>query len=122
VVQRHVLKQIPDERLRVYVVWGPMLEKETEEDAKKATVHLPDPRVTHFWTGAHGVAEAFRAPLGLGNERAWDTFLLFAPGVTWGETAPTPTSYMHKGKPLPEDRRLNGIKLAEEIRRMLAAR
>jgi hypothetical protein len=122
VVQRHVVKQIPDERLRVYTVWGPMLEKETGEDAKQATVHLPDPRVVHFWTPSQGVAEAFEAPLGLPQGvRAWDTFLLFPPGVTWGETAPAPAFYMHKNKPLPDDRRFNAITLAEEIRKLLAA-
>lgn len=122
VVQRHVVQEIPDERFRVYAVWGPMLKKEKEEDAKQATVHLPDPRVRHFWTGSQGVAEAFEAPLGLRDEPAWDTFMVFPPGVTWGEAVPTPAYYMHKGKPLAEDRRLNGITLAAEIRKMLAAR
>ena len=120
VVQRHVVKQIPDERFRVYVVWGPMLEKEKEEDARQATVHLPDPRVTHFWTDAHVLAEAFEAPLGLQKVRAWDTYMLFPPGATWGETAPTPAYYMHVGKPLPANLRLNGDKLAAAARKLLA--
>jgi hypothetical protein len=122
VVQRHVVKQVPDERFRIYVVWGPMLEKEKEEDAKKATVHLPDPRVTHFWTPEHGVAEAFEAPLGLDKVRAWDTYMLFGPQARWGETPPVPDFYMHVGKPLPPERRLNGDTLAAEARKLLASK
>jgi hypothetical protein len=119
VVQRHVLDAVAGDDLRVYVVWGPMLGKETEADARGATVSVPDPRAIHFWTDAHGVAEAFQAPLGLADTRAWDTFLLFPPGERWTEAAPRPSSFMHVGKPLPKERRLNGETLAREVRAAL---
>ena len=118
-MQRYVLDAIADEGLRVYVVWGPMLGDEKEPDAHPAMLSLPDPRVSHFWTDAHGVAEAFQVPLALAADRAWDTFLLFPPGVRWGDTAPTPTYYMHVGKPLPKERRLNGQILADQVRATL---
>jgi hypothetical protein len=119
VVQRYVLDAIASDDLRVYTVWGPMLGDEKEPDARRATVSLPDPRVSHFWTDAHGVAEAFQAPLALANDRAWDTFLLYPPGARWAEAAPAPTYYMHVGKPLPKERRLNGQKLADQVRATL---
>jgi hypothetical protein len=122
VVQKYVLDTIPDDRLRVYVVWGPMLGEENEGDAKEATVHLPDSRVTHFWTPAHAVAEAMAGPVGLAGGRAWDTYQLFAPDARWGETPPVPVYFMHVGKPLPPERRLNGETLAEKIREVLAAK
>lgn len=118
-VQSYVLDKIADDLLKVYVVWGPMLGDETEADAKAATPHVPDRRAQQFWTGAHGVAELFRAPLGLGSERAWDTFLVYPAGVRWGETAPVPAYYMHVDKPLPKERRLNGERLAEQVRKAL---
>lgn len=121
VVRRHVLEQISDARLAVYVVWGPMLGDENEADAEQATRHLPDPRVTNFWTPTHTLATALEQPLGLHDVKAWDTFLLFAPGVRWGETPPVPDYYMHVNKPLPAERRLNGDKLAEQVRTLLAA-
>jgi hypothetical protein len=120
VVQRHVVKQIADERLAVYVVWGPMLDEENEADARQATRHLPDPRVTNFWTPTHSLAVAFEQPLGLHDAKAWDTFLLFAPGTRWGDAPPVPDYYMHVNKPLAPERRLNGDKLAEQVRRLLA--
>jgi len=122
VVQKYVLSAIPDDGLRVYVVWGPMLGEEKEDDAKRATTHLPDRRVTHFWTPGHAVAEAFEAPLGIPGTRAWDTFLLYAPGARWGDTAPVPAYFMHVNKPLPAERRLNGDKLAEQTRALLKAK
>lgn len=118
-VQKYVLDKIPDQDLRVYVVWGPMLGEEKEPDARKATVTLPDPRVTHFWTDAHGVAEALQAPLGMADAKAWDTFLVFPPAVRWGEAAPAPAYYMHVGRPLPKERRLNGETLARETQAVL---
>lgn len=120
VVQRYVLDDIADPRLRVYMVWGPMLDKETEADARRATTFIQDPRLTHFWTDSDGVAERFKVPLGLTTTDAWDTYLLFAPGTRWTEEAPRPSSFMHVGKPLPKERRLNAVTLAAEVRAALA--
>lgn len=120
-VQRHVLDRIDDPRLRVYVVWGPMLERETEAEARGATVYLPDGRATHFWTPLQTLAEMLTPAAGLPpGERAWDTFQLFAPGVTWEETPPVPSYLMHVGKPLPAALRLNGEELRRQTERLLA--
>lgn len=119
VVQRYVLEEVADPRLRAYVVWGPMLDKETEADARIATGFIQDPRLTHFWTDSDGVAVLFKAPLGLSDGDAWDTYLLFSPGVRWDEGVPRPSSFMHVGKPLPKERRLNAIGLAAEVRALL---
>jgi hypothetical protein len=123
VVQRYVLETIPDDRLRVYVVWGPMLGEEKESDAKEATAHLPDPRVTHFWAPTHVLAEAMAGPLGMEGSRAWDTFQVFAADAHWGEKPPVPAYFMHVGKSsLPPERRLNGVTLAQKVRQLLAGK
>lgn len=122
-VQRYILNRIDDPKLRVYVVWGPMLGGEKEEDAREATALLPDPRTAHYWTGEHALAEALRSTAGLKEELAWDTFLLFPPGGRWGDLPPPPAYVMHVGKrALPPDRRLNGEKLFEQVKKLLAAR
>lgn len=118
-VQTYLLETIPDDRLRVYVVWGPMLGEEKAEDAKLATAYIPDPRATHFWTPAHVLAEAMKGPLGLAENRAWDTYQVFTPDAHWGETPPTPVYFMHVGKSLPDDLRLNGETLARKVRELL---
>ena len=121
-VQKYVLNRIDNSNLKVYVVWGPMLGGEQAEDAKKATAFLADDRATHFWTPEHVVAESFQVPLGLENEKAWDTFHIYPPGTKWqGESPPKPDSFMHVGRSLPAERRFNGETLAEEVRGALEA-
>lgn len=119
-MQQYVLDRIDDDRLRTYVVWGPMLGDEVRGDAVEATVFQPDPRATHLWTAGHEVAERFRRPAGLEEERAWDTFLLYPPGVRWqGEVPPEPATVMHVGKSLPKEDRLHGERLYERVRQLL---
>lgn len=118
-VQRYVVDAVDDPRLKVFVVWGPMLGDEEEGDAHQATAFLSDPRVEHFWTPSPEVAELFQKPLGLEDEPAWDTYLLFSPEASWGEAVPAPAYFMHIGRSLPEDRRLNGEELARQARALL---
>lgn len=121
-VHRHVLKKVEDPNLRMLVVWGPMLDKETEADAKTATASVHDPRATHFWTDSDRVAELFQQVLGFEDpeEQGWDTFAVYRPGVEWQEgPPPEPDSYMHVDKPLPEERELDAVVLAAEVRALL---
>ncbi len=121
-VQKYVLDEIADERLKVFVVWGPMLGEENREDTDRASTFLHDPRSTHFWTPLHAVAETFRGPAGLPeDELAWDTFHLFGPGAEWTEQLPRPLAVMHVEKSLPAEQRLNGIELRRQIAQLLGA-
>lgn len=121
VTQRYVLSAIADDRLRVYVVWGPMLGDEKVENARAATASLPDPRVTHFWTGTNAVAAMFAKSVKLPDGLlGWDTYQLFAPGATWGADVPVPARFMQMNKPLPDELLFNGATLARWIRDDLA--
>lgn len=122
-VQRYLMDETDSDALRVFVVWGPMQEKEKREDAVAATAHLVDDRVTHFWTPKHTLAEAYMRPLGLEDdvEPAWDTYLLYDRGARWGEAPPAPTFFMYVEKPLPEEGVLNVRTLAQKTRELLAA-
>src|SRR5436309_12164064 len=91
VVQRYVLDRIADDRLTVYVLWGPYKEHETEAVARFAAPFVPDPRAVHFWTETTAAGEIFQEPLkplGLGAGSAWDSFLLYAPETRWGDSVP----------------------------------
>ena len=119
-IERRVLKVLPAPSLRVYVVWVPVLKKDGREVAEKRTELLIDPRATHFWGGDLALADAFKQPLGMKSSSAWDVFLVFRPGVRWKEAAPVPDLYMHRQEPyLPADRKLNAIRLSEEIEALL---
>lgn len=119
IVYRYVLEQMPDEELRMYVVWGPMQHKETEEDARAATANVPDPRATHFWTDDHVLAQAFQKPLGIEGQPAWDTYMVYGPEARWEEEPPAPAYFMHIEKPLPDEIWFNGVTFAEHVRELL---
>lgn len=119
-VQRYVFNELDDPRLHGIVVWGPMLGGEERSDAEDATRFLNDSRTTHLWTPRHDVAELLAPTVGLPvEERAWDTFLLFPPGATWGEEPPQPVVVQHVNKPLPDDQRLHGPTLLDEVKELL---
>ncbi len=110
VAQRYALDKIADDRLRVYVVWGPYKEEETVEDARQAAPFVPDPRATHFWTASLAPGDLFKEslqPLGLGPGSPWDSFLTFEAAAVWEEEPPVPVSLMHRnvaGKPMHGER------------------
>lgn len=121
-VQRYVFDEVEDPRLRGFLVWGPMLDKEERSDAVGATRFLNDDRTTHYWTDDDVLAVRFRDPVGLPDEEmAWDTFLLFAAGQRWGDEPPSPVFTMHYGKSLPEEQRLHGPTLRRKVEELLSA-
>lgn len=118
-VQRYVFDKIADDRLKIYVVWGPFKERETEADARIAAQFVPDPRAIHFWTPSTAVGDLFKAPLkplGLGDLSAWDSFLVFAPETRWEDTAPTPAHLLHRHV---EGKKLNGARLFDLVSALL---
>lgn len=121
-MHRYLMQKTDDDDLKLYVVWGPMLGRETEEDARQATALVPDDRAMHFWTDSNRVADLYQATLGFTDEEesGWDTFSLYAPGTRWeGGPPPEPHLFMHVNKPLPAEKRLNAIDLAAEAAKLL---
>jgi hypothetical protein len=120
-IQRYVLDRLDEERLKVYVVWLPVAERDSAARAEAETVHVIDPRASHFWAPDMGLAKAFKKPLGLEKASAWDVYLLFEPGTPWGQDLPALSSFWHlqQTTEFPVDRQLDVIELAEEIRELL---
>lgn len=119
-VQKSVLEAIDDPGLTVLNVWVPVLRGDNEEAARRATVHLPDARVRHFWFDGRELGESFQAPIGLEGRPAWDVYLVYAPGVRWEESPPKPSFFVHQLRKLPEDRLLlDGETLVGSIREHL---
>lgn len=120
VVRQHILETITDPRLRVYVVWEPILGADTPEAAERAAEHLPQARVTHFWAADLDLGRAFSPVLGLGKQAAWDVYLLYGSDAGWGSSVPRPDYVMHQLRShLPPETCLDGPKLATEIRKLL---
>ncbi len=121
VVQEQVLDVVDSDDVRVYAIWEPILRNDDHSAAQQAPRFMPDPRVTHYWVDSRDVGALFQKPIQLKSEPAWDVYLIYAPGVVWGESVPTPEYFQHQlsGR-LPKNQRLDGTVLAEKIRAVLA--
>jgi hypothetical protein len=123
-IERHLLEKVNDPRLSVYIVWEKIGPVDTEEMAAQASALLSDPRIQCFWSPDHFTSAAFHEAVGARKTLSWDIFLVFGKGKKWGEAPPVPDSFMHNQKAneeLPKDRLLSVDKLAEEVKRLLAA-
>jgi len=119
VVQRHVVNEISNPDLKVYMVWLPINPGDDYEQAQNSAQAEDDSRVEHFWIPDPTIPELFKKPLGMTEGTAWDVFLLYDRQAGWGDELPVPTYFMHQGRPLPADRILDARKLADEVRRLL---
>lgn len=74
---------------------------DTEEAALQAASLLEDPRASHFYDPQELAGKVIAASLGGASDSdvAWDSYLFYNEGEEWGETAPTPTEWMHQLAP-----------------------
>lgn len=67
---------------------------DTQSMARRASVYVPDNRVSHFWDlwkfGSRTYASQFSIP----ETQAWDMFVFYKPYITWGDSPPEPTFWM----------------------------
>jgi hypothetical protein len=118
-VQKGILEKIQSDKLRVLVVWTPVLPWDNRDKALAATKLIPDKRTTHCWDKARRLGKEYGKALKLpgGGTFAWDIYLLFDAPALWNETPPAPTNWMHQ---LGQDsRRLDVNKLRQEVSRLL---
>jgi hypothetical protein len=87
VVQQEVLDVVDTTELRAYAIWEPILQNDNHKSALQATTLIPDARVTHYWVDGRDVGKLFQHSIEL-NETAWDVYLVYPPGVVWGDEAP----------------------------------
>jgi hypothetical protein len=122
VVQRYVLDEIKAPDLRVYVIWEPVVARDTEETATAASRFMSDPRVVQFWGENRFAGQAFANALTAGAAPVWDVFFIFSGGARWETVVPTPSfimSNMPGEQPLRKYPRLNGPELALKIKSLL---
>lgn len=98
-----MLREVPNENLRVLVVWEPVLPTDWAPPTTGALSTLDDPRAIQYWDPERALsADIVRAVRqhperyadwgSLGAETIiWDTVGLFPPGVRWSADIPVPT-------------------------------
>lgn len=119
-VRNYVLSSSDDQGIRVYVVWEAIHPADTEQSALAASGLMADSRVVQFWSSKRFTSNAFQEALGLKQSLPWDVVLVFAPDARWPDLTrgPVPADFMHNFRDeekLPENKRLNGLRLAEKV-------
>lgn len=129
VIRDDVLNEISDGRLKVFVIWEPILPKDGTEAADDSASLLKDEwRAEQFWDPLAESGKLLKKLLELGIPNpAWDIYMLYPPGVKWSDVTPKPVFWMHQMtfKSGGEDQRryeslrLDTAKLRAEIERRL---
>ena len=100
--------------------WEAIHPADTEQSALAASGLMADSRVVQFWSSKRFTWKAFQEALGLNQSLPWDVVLVFAPDARWPDLTrgPVPADFMHNFRDeekLPENKRLNGLRLAERL-------
>ena len=118
-VQKAILDELKDERIKVYVVWTPVLLEDNRQAAVQAIGHVFDQRAVHFWDADKSLGDALGKIVTLPRERklAWDVYFAFDPQATWGDAPPRPAIWMHQLG--TDERKLDGDRLRVAVEELL---
>jgi hypothetical protein len=94
-----VLGELRDARVRVVVVWQPMVRSDVGSPSAKVLARVPDARAAQYWDPNHHVARAFKAKLDADPQHPkptccdddgipWDLVAIYPPGTTWDAALP----------------------------------
>jgi hypothetical protein len=89
------LKAIPDDRLRVYIVWLPMFPGDSRKWAQIRADEFSDKRVRYYWDGEKLAGKMWQKTLGTKRE-AWDVYLLYGAENQWDKEPTAPDFWMHQ--------------------------
>jgi len=103
-VVRGLFEEFDVENLKGFAIWLPIMARDSIESARGEAATFEQFPISHAWDPELQGSELYAKMLNLGA-KAWDVYLLYAPGVTWeGDEPPQPTFWMHQ---LPSDLGVN---------------
>ncbi len=115
---RELFEELRGHRVAGFVVWIPMLARDTAAAAQTQSESLQDARVVQGWDAHRQIGNLFKTILRL-HKTAWDVYLLYPPGVTWADRQPpVPAFWMHQlGSDPGADRSrfLNPARFTQEV-------
>lgn len=114
-----VLKNIPDDRLRVHIVFLPMYAGDSKSRAQTRQQEFNDKRVTYYWDGNKLAGGEWQKVLGI-DRTAWDVYLLYGPSTNWNGSTPAPAFWMHQLDGVTKAPWLNSADLEHKIKELLA--
>ncbi len=117
---RKILDEVQDQRLKMYVVWEPMLSGDSRQLAERMSRRATDPRMVYqAWDNERITGRAWQASMDL-QGIAWDVYFLYASDIEWDEDGPSqPDYWQHQGAG-GQDNWLNYDNLKANVEGMLA--
>jgi hypothetical protein len=86
------LDKVEIDQLSVHVAWSSQSGAKASHVASAAEL-MEDERATHYWDPDQNIGAAFQHHIANVGSPAWDVWMLFAPGLVWGEEAPPPPTW-----------------------------
>jgi hypothetical protein len=119
VVRKDILDALKSDKIKVYVVWTPVLREDERAKVAAATKLIEGDQVKHFWDEDKSLGLSFGKTVTLprGRKLAWDVYLAFGTNAEWKEGPPIPQVWMHQLG--TDERLLDGKKLQVSMRTLL---
>ncbi len=83
-----MLEKQPDQRIRVFVVWEPVLPTDWIAPSTASLARVPDSRVQQYWDEGRLLSKAMGEKDN--SSIVWDSVAVYAPGALWNGTPPKP--------------------------------
>ena len=117
---RKILDEISDERLKMYIVWEPMLSGDSRNLAAKMARKVDDPRMVYqAWDEEKVTGKAWAEVMSIGQV-AWDVYLLYEADAEWRDGRPSQPGYWQHQGAGGRDNWLDYDNLKANIEQMLA--
>jgi hypothetical protein len=113
-----VLKAIPDDRLRVYIIWLPMFPLDSRGWAKTRSDEFSDKRVSYYWDGDRLTGNEWQKVLGL-KSAAWDVYFLYGAASLWDKEPAKPDFWMHQLGGVTSAPRLDAAVFEAKVKELL---
>ena len=79
-------EQQPDPKIRVFVIWEPVLPTDLAAPSTMTLKRLSDLRVSQYWDKEHLMSKSIGEEDGV----VWDYIAVYPPGKVWEQTPPEP--------------------------------
>src|SRR5581483_8515126 len=113
------LKDIPDDRVRAYIVWLPIFGGDFKGASQDHSKSFADARVNYFLDPDSLTGELWKPVLKLNDDIAWDVYLLYGPDAKWDKEPPQPDFWMHQLSGVTQAPRLNQTAFEAKLKEML---
>jgi hypothetical protein len=90
-----VLGQLPNAKVKAFVIWTPIMPADKRSDAVAATGYLSESRAEHFWDLWTFVSKIYTEQLRYPpQEVAWDMLVFYKPHLLWRSGPPEPSLWL----------------------------